>query len=1065
MGELRIFLFGLPRFERDEDAVVCRGRKALALVAYLAMKKQPQSRNALCNLLWPEFDQARARNNLRRELSNLKSLLRDQILSVERHQVAFDPTAPVRVDVDEFLAELTRSRTLQPTDPERISALTKAVALYSADFLEGFYLPDNLDFEDWRFFEAESLQRAFVEALQSLIQGHIDLAQYDQGIEPCRRWLTLDPLYEPAQRQLMQLLAWSGDPRAAVRQYDLCSQLLEEELGTAPEAQTTALMEAIRAKKLAPPVLAITQPLRRGQPRHNLPASATPFVGRKRELARLDALLADPNRRLITILAPGGMGKTRLMLEFAQTKLNKFPHGVFLVDLGPLSEPGQIVHTLAHAMRYNPSPDAREFKQQVLDYLSHKHLLLLMDNLEHLLDGLTLIDEILQAAPQVSILATSRERLNLSSETVFELRGLDFPDSDASHEILDYSAGALFMQGARRAQPGFELREADKRYVAQICAQAGGLPLGILLAASWASTLSVEAIANEMNESIAFLSTTLRDVPERQRSIQAVFQSSWNRLPQAEREIIMDLSVFRGGMTREAIQKVTGATLRQLATLVNMAILQRNPETGRYTIHELLRQYAEHHLIASGILEQACVSHSRYFLNLLASMEADLKGRRQVAALNEIEADLENIRTAWRHAVMQADHDNISQALNSVFLFFDIRSRYQEAQEMFHFAIDQLERSRDPEQRFLVSRIQSRRLDGLLQRRRAPSEKALPTINAWLELAQTRGDPCEIAWCLALQSTVMWRNQLSDAVTREAALQKSAALFREANDLFWYADGLQRLGHLQHRVGNEQVGVANLQEALQLSRTSGNLNGMIWCLIDLGNHASNQDAVTAELYLQEAIDVSRQVNSKKGLANAQYYLSRVRFFAGDFSGARIVADEGVSFADVIDNIVNKTLLVNQLSLLASVADEAYEHGIHLATQSRDLSSQLETKRYVEPNLPEIIAAVGLEDYTTVRKKLRRVNWSSVPMKWQTMALCVYAILLAHEDQTLPAVERLSLAFSRPAHLTGWTRRWALMKRLQASLENELGTEAYNAAWERGNALDLDAILQEISQPN
>jgi len=390
-----------------------------------------------------------------------------------------------------------------------------------------------------------------------------------------------------------------------------------------------------------------------GAPRHNLPVQTTPFVGREAELTELGRLLADPGVRLLTILGAGGMGKTRLALEAGAAQLNNFERGVYFVSLAPLDAVEAIVPTVAEALGFS-FYEGGEPRQQLLDYLNQKTVLLLMDNFEHLLDGAGLVTEVLETAPDVKVLSTSRARLSVQGEQLFHLSGMDFPDWETPEDALEYSAVKLFLQSARRVQPGFELAAGDLRYVARICRLVQGMPLGILLAAAWLTMLTPAEVAAEIEASLDFLETDLRDVPERQRSMRAIFDHSWNLLTAREQAVMQALSVFRGGFAREAAQQVAGASLRELRSLVDRSLLQRDP-AGRYGIHELLRQYAAEKLRKVPAEDAAARdSHCAYYAGFLQGREAQLLGRGQRQALAEIGAEIENVRTAWDWAVARA---------------------------------------------------------------------------------------------------------------------------------------------------------------------------------------------------------------------------------------------------------------------------------------------------------------------------------------------------------------------------------------------------------------------------
>jgi predicted ATPase/DNA-binding XRE family transcriptional regulator len=383
--------------------------------------------------------------------------------------------------------------------------------------------------------------------------------------------------------------------------------------------------------------------------KHNLPLDVTQFVGRETELNALDALFKDQEKRLVTILGPGGIGKTRLALDYARHQLDEkddgaphpFKDGVFFVDLTPLQETERLVLHLAEALNLRiqvGAQDEQSPKQQLLDYLRDRQLFLLLDNYEHLLpalvspdsqgslDGAALVSEILGIASGVSILVTSRVRLNLQMEQVFAIEGLSYPEISVQalemgdEDVAGYTAIQLFLQAAQRSRQDFSLETADeRRALLQICQLVGGMPLGLELAAAWVDVLSLSDIAAEIQQCFDFLETELRDVPPRHRSMRATFDNSWRKLNEREQAIFTQLSVFRGGFTRQAAQVVTDATLRQLSRLANKSFIQFNQPRNRYQVHELLRQYGTERLEQESELLLALLDlHSKYYCQVLA---------------------------------------------------------------------------------------------------------------------------------------------------------------------------------------------------------------------------------------------------------------------------------------------------------------------------------------------------------------------------------------------------------------------------------------------------------------
>jgi len=319
-------------------------------------------------------------------------------------------------------------------------------------------------------------------------------------------------------------------------------------------------------------------------------------------------------------------------------------------------------------------------KSRILDYLHDKKILLVMDNFEHVLDGAAFVQDILAATPQVQILASSRLKLNLTGETVFSIEGLTIDDGN----LKKNSALQLFEQSARQIQPGFELNSLVLPAVMKICQLVDGMPLAIVLAAAWIDTLSVEEIAMEIEKSIDLLETEKRDVPGRQRSVRAVIESSWNQVDASTQELLKRLSVFRGGFTRVAAQEAAGASLRGLSQLVGKALLHRDPGTGRYSIHELLRQYAEEQLAHSVDEEKSAhEDHAKYFADFMKARDEHLRDSRSKAALLEIGADFDNIREAWNYWVDKQNARRILEFVSALWFFFEVRGSYIPAIQFF----------------------------------------------------------------------------------------------------------------------------------------------------------------------------------------------------------------------------------------------------------------------------------------------------------------------------------------------------------------------------------------------
>ena len=364
----------------------------------------------------------------------------------------------------------------------------------------------------------------------------------------------------------------------------------------------------------------------------NLPVLPTPLIGRQHEVDELSQLIRDPQCRLLTLVGPGGIGKTRLAIETASHLQHVFTDGVYFIPLAPVNTARLIVPVIADAIGFtfqgaNPSDP----KTQLFGYLREKQILLLADNLEHLLiePGIELLAELLANASQVKLLATSRESLGLQGEWIFEVQGLPIPESRASEENRQNTSVELFLQRARRAHVGFNATAEEYPAIIRICQLVNGMPLGIELAAAWVRTLSCDEIAKEIERGMDFLSVTTRDLPARHRSMRAVFDHSWKLLSEEEQAILLQLSVFRGGFQREAAEQVAGAKLSTLSTLVTKSLVQRSGD-NRYDLHELIRQFAAEQLLNHS--KENIATHARhctYFLNQFARADARLRSSAQ----------------------------------------------------------------------------------------------------------------------------------------------------------------------------------------------------------------------------------------------------------------------------------------------------------------------------------------------------------------------------------------------------------------------------------------------------
>jgi predicted ATPase len=427
---------------------------------------------------------------------------------------------------------------------------------------------------------------------------------------------------------------------------------------------------------------------------NNLPIQLTELVGRQAELAECERLLA--RSRLLTILAPGGTGKTRLAIQAAADITADFPDGVFFISLAEVTSSRDITQAVAESLGLALSSD-QDMKSQLLTYLTNKSQLLVFDNFEHLIDGASIITGILQTAPQVKVLVTSRAKLNLSGETVLTLGGLE-TTWESLDEAFQASGAQLFIDAAKRVRPGFVLDPEDLDPLAEILRLTGGLPLGILLAAAWVDMLPVSEIAAEIAKNLDFLETDLGDVPDRHRSLRAAFDTSWAYLGPEERKSFLALSVFRGGFTRQAALAVAGASLRGLSVLAGKSLVTPSPETGRHGIHELLRQYGEAELRQDPELSaRVDEAHAAFHGALMEESLALFIRSDQPRALRIVEQDLDNVRSAWRHYLATGDAAAARPFVEGLWYLYEMRGWYPAGITLFGEALDALDERSDQE--------------------------------------------------------------------------------------------------------------------------------------------------------------------------------------------------------------------------------------------------------------------------------------------------------------------------------------------------------------------------------
>lgn len=653
-----------------------RTAKSLALLCYLAVHPQAHSRQSLTGLLWSDDPEEKAQNSLRVTLSNLNKLLPDY-LEITRLTVAFRADSPHQLDTFRF-EQLTDSLNKEGVDD---ADLAQAIALYRGDFLDDLQVVGAPLFEEWLATQRTFYRERMLAALETMAETQLAERAYTPAIQTLERLLAQEPWHEAAYRQLMIVYSRMGDYHRALAYYERCREMLAAELDVTPMPETEALHERIQAA--------------RRSAQYALPAELTPFVGREEELAQLRQMLADPACRLITLCGLGGMGKSRLALALARQaqrgQAQSFLNGVVWVSLAGGASADSLPLSLVSALRL-PAMGQGMPQRQLLDFLQNKEMLLVIDNFERVTQPQSqFLGQILATCPDVKLLVTSWEPLNLSAEWRFDIAGLAYPRT-ASDEPERYEAVQLFVQAVRQVRPAFQLTPENGPHIGSLCQLVGGMPLALKLAAAWLRMMTVLEVVSEIERGLDLLATQMQDIPPRQRSMRAIFEQTWMMLLPQEQGVLALLSVFRGGFRREAAERVAGATLPLLTGLADRSLLQVDGE-GRYFIHELLRQFAAEKLAQEqDKLAQTQDRHAHYYTDLLGRQAKPMAGQGQRQAVATVAADIENVRLAWQRVVAQMDIVAMDRSVDVLISFYDMRGWYQAGIALLEDAVEQLSR-------------------------------------------------------------------------------------------------------------------------------------------------------------------------------------------------------------------------------------------------------------------------------------------------------------------------------------------------------------------------------------
>lgn len=881
-----------------------------ALLAYLAVEAdRPHRRDAIAGLFWPDESERVARHNLRQALYSLRQTIRDAsahppYLHISNEEIQFNTRSQFVLDLASFssLLAATASHAHSRLDMCAICAprLQQAVDLYRGRFLQEFFLGDTAEFEEWALARREGLHQQALDALGDLANYYEQHGDPGAARRTALRQLELDPWREQGHRQLMRVLALEGEYGAAIAQYETCKRVLAQELGIEPSSETRELYEQIRAGNWLP---GVTRQIPSPPPTplshsSNLPSHLTPFVGRERELSDLVRLIADPACRWITLVGPGGIGKTRLAVQAALDHRNPLVEGAIFVALAAIESLEAVAPAIADALGFaffGPT----NHRVQLLNYLRDKQLLLVVDNVEQLLSAADLFIEILEHTTEIKLLLTSREALNVQGEWIVEVEGLEIPEEDRGEAIHSSAAAALFLQRAQRARAGFALTEQEGVALARLCRLVEGSPLALELAATWVRTLTVSEIVREIERDWSFLGATVRDLPARHRSMRIVFDQSWKMLDSEERRALRELSILRGRFQRQAAEQVTGASLATLSALVAKSLVRRTA-SGHYDLHELVRQFAASELGDS--MDDVAERHSRYYLDWLGRSISGLQGRRQGETVAELVAEIDNIRAAWDWAAAHSEIAEVSQASPALWYLFELQAWFEEGETIFRktaekFASQAAETTTGSDS--LTAANAMRAHAAYFAFRLGNSSAAFAALLPCVANLRSSADQLARIYAPWYLGLVSWH--LGKIEEAEEHLKGSLERARTGGARWYEAMIGQFIGIVAANKGEYDLSYQYLAESLENARRIGDPTLIAHILSYIGPAALQLGrGIEAKTFLSESLAITREIGYRHGIGNALDGLGLVAQATSPQEASALFSESCAMYRDIQD---------------------------------------------------------------------------------------------------------------------------------------------------------------------
>lgn len=1004
-----------------------RTDKVRALLVYLALESsRPHRREALAAMLWPDSSQAAAHKSLRQALSTLRGALGEHygdstpFLLVTRQQVQWNPEAPPDLDAAAFSLLLDQTQRHPHRSliacPKCTARLAQAAELYRGDLLAGFSLPGSLVFDEWLLLERERFRLEAIDILGLLAQAYTQQGDEQAALLTARRQLALDAWNEQATRTLMRVLAGRGQRAAALAEYERCRRLMAEELDLAPSPETQALAERIRheAEQSLPvaAAVAVKAPTNESGGLPRLPRTLSPLVGRQVDLDRLLSMISRPETRLLTLLGPPGIGKTRLALALVERwqEANARQRAAYL-DLSALNQPDMLLEALVQALGATGGMPASALERLMRTFLGQS-ILLVLDNFEHLLPAAPQVGDLLCACPELRLLVTSRAPLGLAGEQRYPLASLALPDLEDLPSLAELSAipaVALFVACARAVDPTFDLTEANAAAVAEICARLDGLPLAIELAAASIRLMPPSRLLERLSRAVlpgqaGGGGSALRLLHGRVRqgsphTLRHAIQWSYAQLASSQQMLFARLAVFAGSFDLEAAEAVchlgdlSSDLLDDLSALLDNSLLQRidsHPEGYRFAMLETLREFARERLEGRGEMALLRQRHADYYLTFAVMVEPRLSGLEQAYWLERVAAEQRNLRQAMEWCQGYAPGQMLTLCL-ALFPFWHTRAYLSEGRAWLEEA---LAANPDPS----PGRARALAATALLAQRQGDYQPAYTLAQSAVELARRLGEARGLAY--ALNNLGIVSLSTGDNPRARALAEESLAICKQEG----YPLGVARAQMILGQVALNEERLEDARQALEASlafwRTSGDQKNAVLCMINLGRtHLAQGEIAQAQTLFEQAAAAASAIKDRQfesvalwNLGDSALRLGQLvvagqrferslrlarrlgdRYFEalslnrlgavagrqGDFAAARRLLDEGLALSRRLENAWCEADALYHLGTLA-LAQSEFSQARRLLEDSARLFKQ-QGEQAMLGQVQEALARVGKGD--------------------------------------------------------------------------------------------------------